>query len=727
MFLSIKHRKFISYTLVGSLFVAGLIQSVTRHGNASDAAPPTQLTSTVKESNESAAPEAGAVDETTKARLNEAYNHLPMRFEENRGQVDEQVKFVSRGSDHTLFLTPTEVVLTLQRGERKKHTLKPEAAFGLRSALRARPKASSASVVRMELQGANPSPRMSGESEFSARTNYFIGNDPQKWNMDVRQYERVRYEQAYPGIDVIYYGQEQSFEYDFEVAPGADPELIGLSFTGVRKLKIEAATGDLLLQTAGGEIRQKKPATYQEINGERQEVESRYVMKGKRKAGFKLGDYDRTKPLVIDPTVLSYSTYLGGMGVDSAKGIAVDASGIIYVVGMTHSTDFPLNHQLNQMITPSDDDVFVTKLNPKLFGNAQLLYSTYLGGTLGDIGYDIAVDSASNAYVTGSTKSGDFPLMNQIPTGQSSRYAFVTRLNTNLTGAASLIYSTYLGGSGGDTIGYGIAINSAGEAFVAGFTNSPDFRTNNPYQLTLGDSLGDGFVTRINTNLIGIPSLIYSTYLGGNSYDVGKGISVGQPGDVFVTGAMSSTNFPVQNQYQSNQPYLDGFVTRLNLNLASNAQLIYSTYLGGDDEDVCQNIKGDSLSGIAYVTGYTVSTDFPTRNQFQTNQGDVDIFVTALNTRPGLLSPTLLFSTYLGGNFSDGGFGIAVGGGVPATLCLCDGIHQFNQFPDEASLSNKPDEPARPGCDSVEVLLLCACFTRWQMGELCPLSSDHRD
>ena len=745
MFLSIKHRKSISYTLVGSLVVAGLIQSVTRHGDASDDATPTQFTSTIKESNGMAAPDAGAVDETTKARVSEAFNKLPMRFEENRGQVNEQVKFVARNSSQTLFLTPTEAVLVLFRDERKKKAIKQESISHLRSALRARPQPSSMSVVRMKLHGANPSPRMSGEKEFSAQTNYFIGNDPQQWQTNVVQYERVRYEQAYPGIDLIYYGQEQSFEYDFEVAPGADPERIRLGFTGVRKLKIEAATGDLLLQTAGGEIRQKKPVTYQEINGERQEVESRYVIKGKKKVGFKLGDYDHTKPLVIDPTVLSYSTYLGGMGSETSNGIAVDASGNIYVVGSTNSTDFPLKHQL--LITPFNYDVFVTKLNPKLVGNAQLIYSTYLGGGGDDEGYDIAVDSSGHAYVTGSTRSGNFPLMNQFQTTQSEIDAFVTRLNTNLIGAASLIYSTHLGGMAGGNIGRGIAINSAGHAYVTGITNAPDFPTKNPFQATVGDTFfGDGFVTRLttnagspsvliystflggttvdesndiavdsaghayvtgntassgfpiknqfqtnqpntdafvtrlNTNLAGAASLIYSTYLGGNAYDFGKGISVDQPGDVFVTGTMTSTNFPVKNQYQTDQPHYDGFVTRLNINLTGNAQLIYSTYLGGNNQDVCLNIKGKSTSGIAYVTGYTDSTNFPTKKQYQAGQGASDSFVTILNTKPGL-SPTLIFSTYLGGNDQDEGHGIAHSASQFLNCVYVTGYTNSNSYP----------------------------------------------
>ncbi|MBV9959015.1 MAG: SBBP repeat-containing protein, partial [Acidobacteria bacterium] len=428
MLSSITHRKPIVYLLAFSLLVAGVLQSTTRPSHARRA------TSTAKST-----PKTGAVDEATKARVSKAYNQLPLRFEENRGQVGKEVKYLSRSSASTLFLTKTEAVLTLH--------------------------APSVSVVRMKLQGANRLPVVTGEHEMSARTNYFIGNDPQQWHGDVAQYERVRYASVYPGIDLLYYGQQQSLEYDFEVAPGADPRRIVLGFKGVRGLKIESSSGDLLLETASGEVRQHRPVVYQEVDGERRAVECRYVMKGKRKVGFKVGAYDRTQRLVIDP-VLAYSTYLGGGGgSDYGYGIAVDAVGNAYVTGYTYSINFPTLNQYQTYQGDGAGNVFVTKLNTNLSGTASLLYSTYLGGNMGDFGRGIAVDSSGNVYVTGNTSSTNFPLLNQYQTYQGGLFgdAFVTKLNPNLSGTASLVYSTYLGSSGNDE-GRGIAVDSSGNA-----------------------------------------------------------------------------------------------------------------------------------------------------------------------------------------------------------------------------------------------------------------------
>jgi hypothetical protein len=639
MFPSIKHKKSTVYFLAWSLVVAGVIQSAIRPSDASHGVTSTQFTPLVKES----------VDKATKARVSEAYNKLPLSFEENHGQVDTQVKYLSRGSASTLFLTQTEAVLTLQ--------------------------ASSMSVVRMKLQGANRSPSISGENEMSARTNYFIGNDPQQWHGDVAQYERVRYAEVYRGIDLLYYGQQQSLEYDFEVGPGADPRRIVLGFKGVRHLKIERATGDLLLETASGEIRQGKPMVYQEVDGERREVECRYVLKGKRKVGFQLGAYDQRKKLVIDP-VLTYSTFLGGSGSDIAYAIAVDAVGNAYVTGTTESvTNFPV---LNAYQTTGQDleNVFVTKLNTNLSGTAALLYSTYLGGSDYDRGYGIAIDSTGNAYVTGLTNSNNFPTLNQYQTNQNFTDVFVTKLNTNLSGTASLLYSTYLGGSNFET-GHAIAVDSTGNAYVTGETGSTDFPILNQYQTLLG--FNDVFVTRINTNLSGAASLIYSTYLGGtNGTDIGYGIAVDTVGIAYVTGFAQSSNFPLLNQYQTDQDYEDAFVTKIDTNSSGAASLVYSTYLGGNSTDYGYAIAIDS-TGNAYVTGRTNSTNFPILNQYQTNPDSTypNVFVTKLNTN---ISGTaaLLYSTYLGGSSYDYGYAIAVD---PSGNAYVTGKTESSNFP----------------------------------------------
>ena len=714
--------------LIFSLFITGSLTITTPQSHASNKSLPRYLNPSVNVSSEETAPQAETVDEATRSRVTEAYGKLPLSFEENRGQVDKEVKYISRGSGYTMFLTPTEAVLTLQRSDGKKAAT--TAADALHSRVPTQAHSLRTSVLRMKLKGANHSPAVSGESEMGVRTNYFIGNDPERWQTDVARYERVKYSQVYPGIDMIYYGQQQELEYDFEVAPGADVRRIALEFTGVKRVKIERKTGDLLLQTAGGEVRQRKPLAYQEVGGERREVASRYVMQGKSRVGIEVREYDRAKRLVIDP-VLSYSTYLGGSKGDVGTSIAVDAAGIAYVTGYTYSVDFPTRHPY-QTEHDNDDrytDVFVAKFNTNAEGAASLLYSTYLGGShdytyayLNDVATGIAIDASGIAYVTGYTNSIDFPTKNQYQTQQSYRDAFVTKLNTNASGAASLLYSTYLGGSE-DDYSYGIAVNSSGIAYVTGETASPDFPTLNPYQTGNGtfvtkldtnisgtsallystilrgcgsssiavDSSGiayvtgsaagpnlpklhqyqafrggvDAFVAKIDTNASGAASLLYSTYLGGSYSDYGTGIAVDSSGHAYVTGYTDSTNFPIRNQYQ--QTYQshsypgDAFVTKLDTNASGAASLLYSTYLGGDSNDFAHGIAVDA-EGHAYVTGETASPDFPTLNPYQQYHGGFDAFVTKLDTNASGAA-SLVFSTYLGGNFGyayDSGKAIAL-------------------------------------------------------------------
>jgi hypothetical protein len=671
-------RTSLARVLIFSLVVIGPINLITQQSHASNNSLLHSLAPSVKESAEKTGPQAETVDEATRARVSEAYGKLPLSFEENRGQVDKGVKYLSRGTGYTLFLTPTEAVLTLRkadggaRHERQAHNL-----FNPKSAIRTPPPESQPSaVLRMKLRGANPAPAVTGESEMGVRTNYFIGNDPEKWHSDVARFERVRYSRVYPGIDMVYYGQQQQLEYDFEIAPGADARQIALEFAGVKRVKIERKTGELILKTAGGEVRQHKPAAYQEEGGERREVESRYVMQGKRKVGIKVGKYDRARPLVIDP-VLSYSTYLGSGGDEWSRGIAVDSSGHAYVTGGTRSIDFPTHNQLQTAPDHYNRGVvFVTKLDTNASGTASLLYSTYLGGsgiTGAEEGLGIAVDASGHAYVTGITYSTDFPTFNQYQAFQYNADAFVTKLDTNASGTASLLYSTYLGGNGPD-YGYGIAVDASGIAYVTGWTDSSDFPTLNQFQTD--QDYADAFVTKLDTNASGTASLLYSTYLGGSgggsrlpSLEYGNGIAVDSSGIAYVTGVTESLDFPTLNQYQTFQGdtdlgIIDAFVTKLDTNASGTASLLYSTYLGGSDEDEGYGIAVDA-SGHAYVTGITYSTDFPTFNQYQTAQNSPDAFVTKLDTNASGTA-SLLYSTYLGGSGDysasggDSGNGIAV-------------------------------------------------------------------
>jgi len=322
---------------------------------------------------------------------------------------------------------------------------------------------------------------------------------------------------------------------------------------------------------------------------------------------------------------LIYSTYLGGGSSDSGSGIVVDLSGYTYVTGETYSTDFPT---LNQYQTKKgiNYDVFVTKIDTSRIGASSLIYSTFLGGLYNDIGLAIAVDNNSNAYVTGYTGSPDFPILNQYQKYQGWDDTFVAKIDTTRSGVSSLIYSTYLGGSGNDR-GYGIAVDSSGNVYVIGDTESTNFPTLNQYQSYQGSA--DTFVAKIDTTRSGTSGLIYSTYLGGSDSERGSGIAVDSSGNVYVTGKTESTDFPTKNQYQDNQPYIDAFVTKIDASKTGTSSLIYSTYLGGGNNDWGSSIAVDN-SGQVYVTGGTYSSYFPVLNQYQTYQGDGDAFVTKL-------------------------------------------------------------------------------------------------
>ncbi|MGB2898763.1 MAG: SBBP repeat-containing protein, partial [Candidatus Acidiferrum sp.] len=413
-----------------------------------------------------------------------------------------------------MYLTTTEAVLTLQRplgyGEPPVGLGSPLVSSkrkGLgetQNAKRKERKNTAHSTLRMKLVGANVATVVEGLEPLPGKSNYFIGNDPAKWRTDIPTYAKVRYKAIYPGADLVYYGNQQQLEYDFVLAPGADPRIIRLAIAGSEKL--EAGTdGGLVLRTTGGEVRLHKPIVYQQVSGTRKEVTGRYVLRGKREIGFEVAAYDANRPLIIDP-VLSYSTYLGGSAGDFGNAIAVDASGNAYITGFTNSANFPTKNAF-QAALGAANDAFVAKLDPT--GSA-LVYSTFLGGTMNDFGNGIAVDASGNAYVTGSTNSVNFPTKNpfQAAFGGGGSDVFVAKLDTT----GSLIYSTFLGGSG-DESGNGIAVDASGNTYFTGFTNSANFKTkspNNPFQAALGGA-SDAFVAKLDTT----GSLIYSTFLGG--------------------------------------------------------------------------------------------------------------------------------------------------------------------------------------------------------------------
>jgi hypothetical protein len=583
-------------------------------------------------------------DEATKVRVLETYGKLPLSFEANQGQVDKQVNFLARGSGYSVFLTPTQAVLTLRATRTQPSTLNHQPGAEPESVAK-----TDTSVLRLQLVSSNPTAQVKGLEQLSSKSNYLTGNNPNQWHTDISHYAKVQYQGVYPGIDLVYYGNQRQLEYDFIVAPGANPKNIKFQISGAQRLEIDKQ-GNLLLHTSSGVIRQKQPVIYQEINGHRREIAGGYVLLGQQEVGFAVGGYDSSVPLVIDP-VVSYSTYLGGKSNDYGRAIAVDSAGNVYVTGDTNSNDFPTKNAFDS--TVSGTDVFVTKLKPTASGSASLIYSTYLGGSDVDAGYGIAVDKFGNTYVTGYTKSSNFPTQNAFDNTKSIADAFVTKLNAT---GNSVLYSTYLGGnSSALDFAYGIAVDSAGNAYVTGDTNAPDFPMKNGFDSTLNSA--DTFVTKLNPSASGSASLVYSTYLGGKSGDYGKAIAVDSKGYVYVTGYTNSTDFPTKNAFDSTLTgsFSDAFVTKLNPAASGLASLIYSSYLGGTGKEYGHGIAVDS-KGNAYVTGETSSTDFPTQNLYQASGGFIDPFVTKVNATGN----SLLYSTYLGGKNADYAKAIAV-------------------------------------------------------------------
>lgn len=591
-----------------------------------------------------------------------AYGHLPLSFEANEGQTDPRARFLARGQGYSLFLTVGEAVLALMGGAASQElsSLGPHQSGLYRG---------TDAVLRMRLLHSSPRASISGVDELPGKSNYFIGNDPKKWRVDVPNYARVKYANVYSGVDMVYYGTEGQLEYDFIVAPGADPSQVRLEIQGAEEVRMNKS-GDLELKAHGGNLVLRRPAAYQGVESTKHRVFVRYIRRGRNEFGFQVTAYQRTQPLVIDP-VLIYSTYLGGSGGDIAYAIGVDSSGDAYVTGETNSTDFPtLNPQ--QKSSGGNGDGFITKLNPD---GTQLVYSTYLGGSGADSITALAVDSKGDVFVTGDTTSTNFPATPQSSSSTSSAAfqtvyggngdAFVAELSST---GNTLTYSSYLGGSGAD-FGQGIAVDSAGNAYVTGSTQSPDFPTVGPLQPTLAGA-SDAFVTKLNFSGT---ALVYSTYLGGSAADTGQGIQVDSSGNAYVAGYTFSTDFPLQDPLQGvNAGNGDAFISELD---SSGSALVFSTYLGGSGRDRAFGLALDS-SGNIYVAGDTQSPNFPTTSgAFQTAYaGNGDAFSTKLSAG----GKSLAYSTYIGGSGLDQGNGIAVDSSGDAAVV---GFTQSSDFP----------------------------------------------
>jgi len=658
----------------------------------------------------------------------QSFNKMPLSFTKNMGQWDDRVLFRANAGGAMMWFTKEGVTYQFTRHAAGHPRAGGDPASVGRTFLsgpgqagmpilpgdRSEKDSVEQLVLTAKFVGANanPNPEIIAEGEMEYKCNYFIGNDPSKWHTDVPNYEAITLRDIYPGIDLKYSGEGNGqAAYEFLAAPGADIAQIKVEYDGAEETSIDA-DGRMIVQTKWGDmIAAIKTPTNGTPSGSCAWWTSSSTTSAQDLAH---GDVRQARVSLGTSSIgLVYSTYLGGTGDDYGSGIAVDGGGNAYVTGSTMSSDFPTQNPYQQTLLGADD-AFVTKLSSS--GN-NLIYSTYLGGGGDDWGYGIAVDGSGNAYMTGYTTSSNFPTSNPYQaTYQGGTYdVFVTKLSSS---GNNLIYSTYLGGAAEDE-GYDIAVDVSGNAYVTGSTTSSNFPTESPYQATFQGGGEDAFVTKFSSSG---NSLIYSTYLGGGSYDRGQGIAVDGSGYAYLTGYTASSNFPTESPYQATfqggedafvtkfsnsgntlvystylgggsvewgygiavdgggyayvtgstassnfptlDPYqaknqggyygLDAFATKLS---SSGNSLVYSTYLGGGDDEYGDGIAIDG-SGNAYVTGQTESSNFPTLNPYQTAQSPSDVFVTKLSSTGN----NLIYSTYFGGGSGDGGIGIAVDG-----------------------------------------------------------------
>jgi hypothetical protein len=648
-----------------------------------------------------------APDIEKKASILAAYGKLPLAFERNKGQTDSQVQYLTHGSGYELFLTPKEAVLALWQPRKSQGRDHLSSTLVRPSEARATRKAS---VLRLQLASANPSPAITGIDQLERKANYFTGNDRASWVTDVPSYGRVEYTGIYPGINLDFYGNQRQLEYDFAVAPGADPKAIALKLQGGKSAHIDSR-GNLVVGISSGSVSFRKPLIYQMEDGRRREIAGGYLLAKNDEVGFTVSDYDRARPLIIDP-VLDYSTYLASSVTgDQAFGVAVDGNGNAFVTGQTFNATFPLSTSPATTVGLGTPDVnigtnggaFVSEINPA--GTAELYFS-YLSGDGAEVGYSVAVDPVANAtcknglvnsfcvYVTGQTFSDNFPVGSVVtpynamaPTGgaPTGGNAFVTKLNPFVAGSSSLLYSSYLASTSAGDLGQGIAVDSTQDVYITGNVLSspgavPAFPILNGAQTTLPNASGNAYLTVMNT-LTG--ALVYSTYLGGNDAnegapdelglgDIGWSVAVDSSKIAYIVGTTPSTNFPNLNStgtFPSIKGWLgpngsnsinEGFLAAINTTLTGVNSLVYSTYVGGSTADRANGVALAG-SGVVYITGRTKSTDFVvtqtgTAGQFPSLPNVTGVvFITKLNTT-ATGAPS--YSVLLGGTSGDIGNGI---------------------------------------------------------------------
>ena len=639
---------------------------------------------------------------TSQVQAQATLSNLPLRFEQNVGQSDPSVRYFTRGSGYTMFLTDKEQVLVLPSSTRHAAANQLDPSTSAQSE-------QSTTVLRYSLVGSSQASTLVSEGELTGKSNYFIGNDPAKWHMDVPSYARVVYKGVYPGVDVAYYGNVVGkLEHDFVVAAGANPDIIRQTVTGAES--IEVADGDLVLHTPHGTVHQSAPRVYQDTANGRHEVQASYVLRGSNEVGFAVAGFDHSLALIIDPTII-YSTYLGGSLADNILDIDLDSSANTYVTGWTDSINFPTVTGSYSTTTSSltGRNVFVTKLNAQ--GSA-LAYSTYLGSTGSDLAYGVAVDGSGNAYVTGYTDaSSNFPTTtNLLPNRtRSNEDAFVTKLNATGSG---LLFSAFLGGNGPD-VGRAITVDDSNNIYVTGATRSTNFYTStSAYQRSYAGGFynGDAFLTKIHSDQSG-NYIAYSTYLGGGGDEVGTSIALDNLNNIYVAGGTISVNFPVFTatgttavyQSQNGGGGSDIFVAKFNN--AAEPQIVYATYLGGSGTDkvgiIGFNEAGGGVvadsDGNAYIAGRTEAQSNSQINNFpivatnalqtQPNRGLCGVcpdgFVSKLNSTGNVL----LYSTYLGGRNNDFVQDIALNS---QGLVYVTGGTNSDDFPLKYPLTNNP-------------------------------------
>ncbi len=603
---------------------------------------------------------------------------IPITFEPNVGQEDAQVQFVGRGKGMTVFLTSQGV--SLEAGSRgRRGTSRGGVTMRLVSE-RVRPRRRRHShwqhrkqePRRRRPKNTGVKLQWKGREELRAQSNYFLGNDPSKWRTRVPHFERAETAEMQPGVDWIFYGNEEGIEYDLRIAPGVDIRDLHLELSDWQDLRMDVQ-GNLLFAANGNEIRMKSPAIYEELpNGERRRVEGEYEIDGNGSVGFVAGPHDPEATLVVDPSLsIAYSTFLGGTGTDAAASMAVDSHGKIYIGGTTtSSSSFPETMWSDVGPTRGLVDLFVAKIDPTINGAGSLVYLTFVGGSGSQTGGLIAVDSSGDVAITGTTTSADYPVTDGSARTAGTNDTVVTEIGPT---GGSLVYSTLFGGSGAESTqnAGGIALDSSGDIFIASDTNSADLPvTSGAFQPAFGGGVSDGFLAIFVPNAISpTPHLKYCTYFGVDAQVGVGGVAVDSLANAFIAGYTSNpgTSFPVLRALQSaygGDPY-DGFLLKIIPSGMGAGDLSYATFIGGSGLDQALAVQvGAGQPATAYVTGTTQSNNFPTGETNVAYQpglkGIANAFlsVVAQDATTGVAS--LVYSTYLGGSGPDTGLGILV-------------------------------------------------------------------